>query len=186
MSHVGIWEVAAHLLRQEGVKLMLFMGERQREQVEKIQKSDLQKGGVEVVVTSADSEATFSAVEGLRFIKGGGIVSFAGDRLWSESQRSVEVQFLGRKVKLPAGPHMFAMATGAPLFIFFALRTSRGHYHLVAYGPRHVKAASRSDRWPAVERSAQEYANMLEDVVRRFPTHWYHFEQFLGETWRGR
>ena len=154
--------------------------------MEKIQKSDLKHGGVEVFVTPADSQATFSAVEGLRFIQDGGMVSFAGDRLWSETQRSVQVRFLGREASFPAGPHLFALATGAPVFTFFALRTSRRRYHLVAYGPRQVKAASRADRWPAVQRSAQQYADMLEDVVRRFPTHWCHFEQFLGETWKGR
>jgi lauroyl/myristoyl acyltransferase len=183
MSHLGNWESAAHLFRAEGVRLMLFMGERQREQVEKVQKADFQRSGVELVISSAEAGEAFTAVEGLRFIRSGGMVSFAGDRLWNEAQRSVEVQMFGRRVRLPAGPHLFALATGAPLFTFFAVRTRRHHYQLVAHGPRRVKAESRADRWPAIQRSAQAYAQMMEEVVRRFPTHWYHFEPFLGEAW---
>lgn len=184
MSHLGNWEVAARLFRAEGVRLMLFMGQRQREQVERMQKQDLAGGGVELQIAPAEQADHFGAIEGLRFVRAGGMVSFAGDRLWSEAQRAVEVQFLGCRVKLPAGPHLFALATGAPLFTFFALRTGRRRYRLVAYGPRRVEAASRDQRWAAVQRSAQEYAHMLEDVVRRFPTHWYHFEPFLGPRWQ--
>lgn len=187
MSHLGTWEVAARLFQAEGVRLMLFVGERQREQIERLQKSDLLAEGISLVVVprGAEPETVFSAVEGLRFIQQGGMVSFAGDRLWTGAQRAVEVQFLGHRVQLPAGPHLFALATGAPLFTFFALRTRRRRYHLVAYGPRQVQAASRGDRWAAVQRSAQEYAQMLEDVVRRFPSHWFHFDPFLGPTWDG-
>lgn len=183
MSHVGGWEVAARLFTAEGVRLMLFMGERQKEQIERMQKGDLESVGIHVQVASGEGDGGFSVVEGLRFIEAGGIVSFAGDRLWHEGQRAVEVQFFGRRVRLPAGPHLFCLATSAPLFTFFALRTGRHRYHLVAYGPRKVEARSRSDRWAAVQRSAQEYAHMLEDVVRRFPTFWFHFEPFLGPAW---
>ncbi len=180
MSHVGTWEIAARLFKAEGISLMLFMGEKEKEQVERLQKKDLLNNGVEVLSYSADRRDEFSAVEGLRFVRKGGLVSFAGDRLWP-GQKSVEVNFLGRRVMLPAGPHLFALAAKVPIFIFFAFRTGRKNYHMVMYGPKKIEASSRSERWSAIEKSAQEYADLLQEQVRRFPIHFFHFEPFLGE-----
>lgn len=183
MSHLGNWEMAAHLFRQIGAQLMLFMGARQGEKVESVQKAGLVEEGVHVVVVDPERQDSFSTLKGLRFVQSGGMLSFAGDRLWRADQRAVEVQFLGHRVRLPAGPHLFALATGAPLFVFFAVRLGRDRYRLVAYGPRKIESRSRANRTEAAQRSAQEYAHMLEDVVRRYPTQWHHFEPFLGEPW---
>jgi predicted LPLAT superfamily acyltransferase len=45
--------------------------------------------------------------------------------------------------------------------------------------PRYVTASSRADRQEAIRESAQWYAGLLEDMVRRHPCEWYHFEPFL-------
>jgi predicted LPLAT superfamily acyltransferase len=188
MSHLGSWEVAALLFRQKGLPLMLFMGAREREQVERQQKAALAAEGLRLVVTGeggeAGPEAALGTLEGLSFLQQGGLVSMAGDRLWGAGQRAVEVCFLGHRVKLPAGPHLFALAAGVPLVTFFGLRLGRGRYHLVAFPPRRVEAQGRADRWAAVQRSAQEYADRLAEVARRYPAHWFHFEPFLGVPWQ--
>jgi len=187
MSHLGSWEVAALLLRKKALRLMLFMGAREREQVERQQKAALAAEGLELVVAEEGATdgtgAALGTLEGLRFMRAGGLVSMAGDRLWGLGQRVVEVRFLGRRVRLPAGPHLFALAAGVPVVTFFGLRLGRGRYHLVAFPPRRIVANGRADRWAAVERSAQEYADRLAEVARRYPSHWFHFEPFLGEPW---
>jgi predicted LPLAT superfamily acyltransferase len=184
MSHLGHWELAATLFRRRGLRLMLFMGARGRDQVERLQKSALRAEGLELAVIDEQAAEGLAGVthslEGLRFVRQGGLVSMAGDRLWSPAQRAVEVQFLGHQARLPAGPHLFALAAEVPLVTFFALRLAPGRYHLVAFPPRRVEARSRVERWPAVVASAQEYADRLAAVARRFPEHWYHFEPFLG------
>jgi len=53
-------------------------------------------------------------LEGIKFLREGGIVSMTGDRLWGE-QSYVIVDFLGHEAKLPDTPHLFALMTGAPL-----------------------------------------------------------------------
>ena len=45
--------------------------------------------------------------------------------------------------------------------------------------PRYVTASSRAKRQEAIRESAQWYAGLLEDMVRRRPCEWYHFEPFL-------
>jgi lauroyl/myristoyl acyltransferase len=180
MSHMGNWDVAAHLLRRKGLRLMLFMGSREKEQLEKIQKESLAESGLTIVAVDREGGSPLDILEGLRFIREGGLISLTGDRAWTAGQRTVPVQFLGRRVLLPEAPHRIALLSGAPLFVFFALRTGDRKYHFSLSGPIRVTAPSRADRDRAVQESAQRYADILAEKARQYPVQWYHFEEFLG------
>jgi lauroyl/myristoyl acyltransferase len=180
MSHMGSWEIAAHLLKLKGFRLLLYLGEKHREQIEKTQKKSLEDLGVRIIAVSPEGGSPFDIVEGVQFLREGGFVSLTGDRLWSEGQRSVAVEFLGHRVDLPEAPHVFALLSGAPLFMFFVSRTGDRAYHVRVSEPQYVCAATRQDRKKAVEASAQAYAHKLENEARRRPEEWYHFEPFLG------
>ena len=99
MSHLGNWELGASYLanRTSGpaIKLLLYLGEKQGEEIERRQKNDLAMQGVRIIATSQEAASPFDLVEGVRFLQDGGLVSMTGDRLWSASQRSVAVNFLG-------------------------------------------------------------------------------------------
>ena len=118
-------------------------------------------------------------IEGINFLRQGGIVSLTGDRLWGD-QRAVTVNFLGNEAQLPDIPHVFALMTGAPLFNFFIYQTGRKNHHITIFRGRLVQAATRADRKRAVQESAQAYAHDLEEIIRKHPFEWYHFEPFLG------
>ncbi len=176
MSHVGNWEMGARLLGERKLPLMLFMGARQREQIERQQKEDLRLAGVRVLALEEGQEATTQGIEGLKFLRAGGLLSLAGDLVWSPSQPVIEARLLGRKVLLPKAPHALALLARAPIITFFVLRTGRCYYHFKAFPPTPVQAVSRGDRPAALAASAQRYAEQLEAVVRRHPAQWYHFE----------
>lgn len=180
MSHIGNWELAARTLHKQGLPIMLYLGARHKEQMERIQKESLAKSGVRVVVTSEEEKSPFALIEGINFLREGGIVSMSGDRLWGD-QRFVTVEFLGHDVQLPDTPHLFALMTGAPLMTFFVHQEKIGKYHVRVSPGRKVVAASRADRKKAVQESAQAYANDLAQFARRHPFEWHHFEPFLGK-----
>jgi predicted LPLAT superfamily acyltransferase len=183
MSHLGNWELGASYLgsRTDGppIKLLLYLGEKQGEQIEGLQKKALALQGVKIVATKQDEPSPFDLVEGVRFLKEGGFVSMTGDRLWSAAQRSVAVNFLGQKARIPEAPFQFALLSGAPLIIFFINRMGNGRYHCTLFPPYAVAAASRSERAEAIQQAAQQYAGILETMVRRHPFEWYHFERFI-------
>lgn len=181
MSHMGNWEVAARLLKNTlpDLKLMLYMGVKLKEQIEGLQKQTVRQSDIRIVGVDAAGGSPLDVVEGIRFLRTGGLVSLTGDRVWKGEQRTVPVRFLGQTVHLPAAPYVLAMAAGAPIFVFFALRTGRCHYHFSASPPVTVTAADRSQRETAIARAAQQYADLLEDAVRRHPFQWHHFEPFL-------
>ena len=179
MSHVGDWEVAARLLSQEGMRMLLFIGEKQKEQIERLHKRDMSRDGVAIKAVSPGGGSAFDLLDAVTFLREGGFVSMAGDQAWTGDPRRMAARFLGREVLLPAAPHALALASSAPLFTFFAFRIGRGRYRFKADAPRFVVARDRSQREIAISRSVQEYADTLEREVRNHPFQWYHFDPFL-------
>ncbi|MCP4754597.1 MAG: lysophospholipid acyltransferase family protein [Proteobacteria bacterium] len=182
MSHKGNWEVAAHLLKrkQGNIDLLLYLGTKHKEQIEKMQKDSLVDSRIKVIAVDQNGGSPFHLIEGNRFMNDGGMVSLTGDMVWNESQRTVPVAFLGHEVLLPESPHLLALLSQKPLFVLFSFRTGKNHYSIKICPPIYVGPASRAGRKDAVKQSAQEYANLMEQVLRKHPCEWFHFEPFLG------
>jgi predicted LPLAT superfamily acyltransferase len=185
MSHVGNWEIAAHMLKVQGrdnpgMKLLLYLGRKHKEQIERTQKESLVQSGVKIIAVEENGGSPADIVEGINFLKAGGLVSLTGDRLWRKDQRSIPVRFLGHEAFLPETPFVFALLSGAPLFIFFAYRTGKQIYRFQTLPPEYVRATDRRDRQESIIRAAQAYADHLEDTVQRHPFEWFHFEPFIG------
>ena len=181
MSHIGNWELAAQTLNSKGMPIMLYLGAKLKEQMERVQKENLAKSGIRIVATSEDEKSPFALIEGINFLREGGIVSMAGDRLWGR-QSYVTVDFMGYEARLPDTPHLFALMTGAPILTFFVYQEAVGKYHIKVSRGRKISAASRADRKKAVQESAQTYADDLARFAARHPFEWYHFEPFIGKT----
>jgi predicted LPLAT superfamily acyltransferase len=182
MSHVGNWEVAAHLLKRKrsDMPLLLYMGVKHKERIERMQKESLAHSGIRIVAVG-EAASPFDIIEGIQFLRSGGLVSITGDVVWHEDQRTVPAVFLGRRIRLPEAPHVLALMSGAPLFFLLTFRTGPGHYAFSVTDPFHVRARNRSERISAIQKSVQRYASFLEATVRAHPSEWYHFRRFLGE-----
>lgn len=184
MSHVGNWETASLLLKERwrnspDMKLLLYLGRKHKEQIERIQKESLSQRGVHIIASDQNSSSPADIVEGIRFLKTGGLVSLTGDRLWRADQRSVRVTFFGRDALIPETPFLFSFLSGAPLLIFFTYRTADETYHFKILPPVYVVAKDRGRRDEAIQNAAQLYATALEETVRRHPFEWFHFEPFI-------
>ena len=181
MSHMGNWEVAAHLLKRSlpDLRLLLYMGIRQKEEIEAIQKQNISEDGITVMGISEDGGSPFDIVEGIRFLRQGGVVSMAGDILWRSEQRNVTVTFLGRKVRLPEAPYILSLVSGAPVIVFFAFRTGDRNYQFTALPPIHLSPPTREDRPESIRSAAQAYADHLQTALLEHPFEWYHFNEFI-------
>ncbi len=181
MSHLGNWEMAATLLKQrrQDLQLLLYMGVKEKEGIERMQKDGLRRSGVTIIGADPQSSSPLSAVEGIRFLQARGFVSMAGDVVWRSDQRKVRVDFLGHEAYLPEAPFVFALVSGAPLFVFFAFRTGRNSYHFTLSDPIALQSESRQGRSEAIAQAAQQYAALLERALRQHPFEWYHFDRFI-------
>lgn len=181
MSHLGNWEMAARALKeqQQDLRLLLYMGVKEREGVERLQKEDLRRAGVTIIGVEQEGGSPLAAVEALRFLREGGLVSLTGDILWRDDQRRVQVRFLGHEAWLPEAPYIFALLSGAPLFAFFIFRRGPGRYHFSLSEPIVIPPHSRAERPRVIAAAAQQYASQLEEMLRRHPLEWYHFNRFI-------
>lgn len=186
MSHLGGWEIAARLLQERGqevpgMRLLLYLGQKDREQIEGRQKRSVAASGIRVVAVPENAQSALEILEGLTFLREGGLVSLTGDRLWGRGQRAATVRFAGGRARIPETPFVLALASGAPLIVFFGCRTAAGGYHLVAKPPLRVAAASRAERGAAIQAAAQAYADLLAAAAHARPDQWFHFTPFLLE-----
>ncbi len=181
MSHLGNWEIAARLMQQQQTKqkLLLYMGVKEKEGVEGMQKEHLQNSGVTIIGIEKDGGSPFDAVEGIRFLQDGGLVSMTGDIVWRQDQRSREVDFLGGKAYVPEAPYIFALVSGAPIFCFFSFRTGINKYRFTLADPIYIDRKNRKERDAQIQNAAQQYANLLEQQVKEHPFEWYHFDRFV-------
>jgi len=183
MSHIGNWEMAAHLLKRKNpdIPLLLYMGVKQKEQMERMQKESLSGTGIKIIGVEKQNQSPFDIIDGVNFLKKGGMVSLTGDRIWYEDQKSVVVSFLGHELKLPETPYIFSMLSGCPLFVFFAFRTGPKKYHFSITKVDFVRPCSRSERKEAVKNLSRQYALLLEQALYKYPLQWGNFGSFLGK-----
>ena len=179
MSHLGSYEIAARAFRERGVKHLMIMGEKEAKQVPRDQREALKDRGIYIQVATGQEDSLLSGLEAIKFIREGGFVSLAGDLVWTDPRSRLPVRIFGREAELPAGPHLLAHVSGAPLFTLFSFRVKRGKHQILISPPRIVKASSRSERNKVIQASAQSYASALEEIVRRHPFQWYIFEPFF-------
>ncbi|MFP4039031.1 MAG: lauroyl acyltransferase [Desulfosudaceae bacterium] len=180
MSHAGNWEVAARLLKNHGLPLLLFMSRKTGEQIEDIQKNTLKKNGVEIIAGRQGRSSPLEILEGVRYLRRGWVLSIAGDRSGDPGQSFVETEFLDHIVRLPETPYALAHATGVPIYVFFAFRTGPRNYHFTIHPPIFLRRGSRQSRRQQTRSAVRQYARLLEQAVRQYPFQWYHFEPFLG------
>jgi lauroyl/myristoyl acyltransferase len=176
MSHAGAWEIAVRLLARQGLDVLLFMGRRPDEAVEGVQKQEVEQSDVAVVAVERKGADPLIALEGLRHLKAGGLVSMTGDRLWPGVEDVVEVPFLNGTIRLPATPFRLALVANVPLYFFFAFRIGRRRYAIRCTPPMYLPPARRKERSAVIDKAARDYAALLETVAREHPEQWYHFE----------
>lgn len=181
MSHLGNWEMAATLLKEQkdDLRMLLYMGVKDGEVLEGTQKEELRRRGVAIIGAGQQDNSPFSAVEALRILERGGLVSIAADIVWRDDQRRVDVPFLGGTAQLPAAPFILAQLSGAPLLVFFAFRVGTNRYRVELSEPILVEKGPRHQRQQAIAKAARDYAELLERALRRYPCQWYHFDRFV-------
>jgi predicted LPLAT superfamily acyltransferase len=173
MSHLGNWEVAVHCLKRFDVPITLVLARLVDERIEALQKAMLAQRQIRVVLVEEGGE--LGVVEVINALRDGEVVAVSGDRLYSEQQRSVEVEFLGHKCPVPAGPYLLAGLSGASLVPIFGLRTGKLAYRFVALAPQQIKLGRRGQREESIRQQAQACFDRLERMVRSYSDQWYNF-----------
>ena len=86
----------------------------------------------------------------------------------------VEVEFFGRRTRMPGGPALLALRSGRPLVPAAVYCDGNGGY--VPYLDRVLPTAREGRLREDVERITQDLAHAFEGLIRRAPTQWHVFQ----------
>ena len=113
----------------------------------------------------------------------GEIVTMMGDRIFGNDQNTAAVQFLGEPALFPITPYRLASATGTPVLVMAAPKTSPDSYELrllkIIEVPPNL-GRNAQDFAPY----AQQFADCIERFTQEFPWQYYNFYDLWSEAHR--
>ena len=122
--------------------------------------------GMEVVALGPDAGAGVANA-----LRRGRVVGLLCDR--DIAGDGIEVEFFGERTRIPAGPAMLALRTGAPLLPCCVLFEG-DHRRAIVRPP--LDTSRRGSLREDVQRIAQELADALADLIRLAPEQWHVFQ----------
>lgn len=171
-AHLGNWEIGAALLAARGVPLDVVVKRMGNPRFDRVLMEARRRLGVG---TMEFSEAPPLV---LRALRRGRVVALAGDQ--NMHRGGIFVPFFGKEAATARGPALFALRTGAPLFLAFPLREEgrRPRYRMVLRrleAPREVGSArsTREATEEQVRRITLAYMEALEEAVRAHPEQYF-------------
>ena len=106
----------------------------------------------------------------------------AGDRVpLTGLERTVTVDFLGKKAALPIGPYLLAKALDCPVKLMFSYQNFKDkseqiQFDVVDFADKIT--LSRKDRQNDIQQYAQRFATELEKQCAKAPFQWFNFYDF--------
>jgi hypothetical protein len=120
------------------------------------------------IVFDRDKPAT-ATIAAQRLLRNNGILSITAGA-W-EGQRLAESDLLGGKLELAVGAPGLARLTGAALLPVFTVRgAGESTIKVIIEKPLSIPAEGTMDE--ALQAATQQFADLLESYVRRYPTEW--------------
>jgi KDO2-lipid IV(A) lauroyltransferase len=165
--HLGNWEVGGMLLVHHGFRTSVVTEsiKPRKTRFKENRIADLYRRYREDVGMNA-IPLEQSGVKGLRALKRGEILVLLADRDISGS--GVEVPFFGKKSRVPKGPAVLALRTGAPIVLGTCVRRGDG-------GLKGVVQVVEKDSEDPIE-VTKLIVQKMELLIRQYPDQWFVFQ----------
>ncbi len=164
MPHLGTWEWAAWWLALvPKLKVTAVVEPLDPPEVFEWFTSFRQELGMDIIPLGPTAGGQLATA-----LRGGHVVCLLSDR--DIGGGGVPVEFFGERTRLPAGPAMLALRTGAPL-IPAAVYWRGGTRHAIARPP--LDTGRRGRLRDDIARVVHDYARALEGLIRRAPEQWH-------------
>ncbi len=166
LPHVGNWEIAGLVAADLGVKVVAVAEQLRDSDVTRWFVAKREALELEIVIADGSKELTSRLRQRLGH---GDAVALLCDRDVTGS--GVDVNFFGEVTKLPVGPALLGIRSGAPILpVASFFRRGRGHRVVVA-AP--VEIAHEGPLRQRVRSTTQNVAYALEDLIRQAPAQWH-------------
>jgi KDO2-lipid IV(A) lauroyltransferase len=178
-AHLGLWDLGARALAEEGLPLSVLAGAGGDPRANRYRDRARRRLGIEVLWVEAGRAGALSLLGPLRALERGRVLAILGDR--PTGGGLARVRFFGEDADFPLGPAALARASGAPLLpAFVALDERTLRYDLTIEPP--IEVPRGADRAADHLAATRALARVFERWIRAYPEQWYDFYPF----WEGR
>ncbi|MFY1632613.1 phosphatidylinositol mannoside acyltransferase [Solwaraspora sp. WMMB335] len=168
LPHAGNWDAAGAWVAANGWPLTTVAERLRPEGVYERFVAVRQRLGMEIIPATGGPRPPFDVL--VDRISAGHIVPLLADR--DLSARGVEVTFFGGRTRMPAGPALLALRTGAPLYVttmWFEPDVAHGALD----GPLPLPDPATGSLDERVRRLTQQVADRLATGIARHPQDWH-------------
>ena len=173
-AHVGNWEIGGNLLRSLDYPLTVVGLPHNTAQTNALVFHLRNLRGIEIIEVG---DSDFSVLQILNALRRNRIVAMIGDQDHLGTGRPT--RFLGKQLRLPTGPVILAMISGAALLPTFVLEQTNGTYHGIIEPPLPIDRAGERAR--AIDRNLHRLARVFETYIRQYPEQWYCPEPLMDD-----
>lgn len=168
-AHIGNWELLGVVMSEIGFRVNAVAMEHKNSLINKIFVRQREAMRLEVLKLG-DIRGCIGA------LKRNEILALVGDRDFSNN--SITLKFFGRDMQFPKGPAILSLRANVNILPGFLIR-EKNCFKILLYGPINIKRSGILEE--DVERLTQEYAAILEELVRKYPDQWLVFRKFYKE-----
>jgi len=168
LPHMGNWDAAGRAMSQQGLPVVSVAERLRPDELYQLWLDHRRALGLEIFGLGANGHIGRSLANRLAESK---VIALVADR--DLTGRGVEVEMFGAKRRLPAGPAMLALSTGAPITVAAIYETREGWrcvLHPLAEVPR------TGDRRADARAITAEIARAFERAISASPPDWHIFQ----------
>jgi lauroyl/myristoyl acyltransferase len=169
-AHFGNWDMAGAILARHHT-VSAVAETFSDEQLNQLFQDQRREKGIGIIPMGSSMRPI------LRILQQNQIAAIIVDRPMSENQ-GTEVTFFGRKTYVPGGPAALALKSGAAIVPGFVWYGHHNEFYTRAFRPIFPKQGKSSERAAEISRLTQCIYDVLEVMIREWPTQWYMFRQF--------
>lgn len=173
-SHTGNYEISGYNLKpgNKHLSVLAYSGETQT--VMQNRQKMFERNNITIIPMGEDMTYVFLLKEAL---EKGDIVSMPADR-GLDNSRHITCRFFGREADIPMGPFYIAVTMEKKMLAVFVMKKKWDTYRVIMCP---VYGNDKLSKNGNIRYMAQAYADMLERIVRQYPTQWYHYVNFWKE-----
>jgi KDO2-lipid IV(A) lauroyltransferase len=178
-AHMGNYDLGAQLFAEISERQIVMVRAPETDpQTRRYEEALHERTVPDALKIDFSTRASDLAIDLLHSVRDGAIVAIQGDRV-TPGIASLPATLFGMGTPLPAGPFALAMASRAPIFPLFIVRSGRRRYRLVVGPPFEVVRSS--DRAASFEKALALWTSELERVIRSGWHQWFTFQPFSPE-----
>jgi KDO2-lipid IV(A) lauroyltransferase len=168
LPHLGNWDVGGRYMTSRGLVMVSVAEDLRPERLFRLFLDHRRALGMEILGLAQDAQVGRRLA---RTLAGNGVVALVADR--DLSGRGVEVEMFGRPRKLPAGPALLSLTTGAPILVSPVYQTPGG-WRIVFSSP--LEAEVTGDRRRDVAALTRRMGEGFERAISAAPADWHLFQ----------